>query len=185
MWYPYVFKNFPVCCDPHNQRLSCSQWSSNRFFFFFLEFPCFFYDPANVGNWMSGPSAFSKPTLYIWKFSIHILLKPTLKDFEHNLTSMWNEHNCPVAWIFFITTRFSPQQGCDPWRGWILYAKAKNYLNDKVYIFKFQRHSVLLHMNWWYQYKPIIFYLFKKCTFLHLSFWVWCIKRNCIHLPTF
>ena len=157
--------------------------------FFFLEFPCFLYDPANIGNLISGPSAFSKPSLYIRKFSIHILLKPTLKDFEPNFTSMLNEHNCPVVWIFFITIRFSPQQGYDPWRDWILYAKAKNYLNDKVCIFKFQRHSysysVLLHMNWWYRYKPMIFYLFKKCTFLDLSFWAWCSKRNCIHLPTF
>ena len=96
---------------------------------------------------------------------------------------------CTIVWIFFITIRFSPQQGYDPWRDWILYAKAKNYLNDKVCIFKFQRHSysysVLLHMNWWYRYKPMIFYLFKKCTFLDLSFWAWCSKRNCIHLPTF
>ena len=65
--------------------------------FFFLEFPCFLYDPANIGNLISGPSAFSKPSLYIRKFSIHILLKPTLKDFEPNFTSMLNEHNCPVV----------------------------------------------------------------------------------------
>ena len=51
----------------------------------FLEFPCFFYDPTNVGNLISGSSASSKSSLYIWKFSVHILLKPTLKDFEHNL----------------------------------------------------------------------------------------------------
>ena len=56
-------------------------------FFFFLEFPCFLYDPANVENLISDPSAFSKPSLYIWKFSIHILLKPSLKDFERNVTA--------------------------------------------------------------------------------------------------
>jgi len=54
----------------------------------FLEFPWFFYDPTNVGSLISGSSAFSKPSLYIWKFSIHVLLKPVLKDFEHNLVSM-------------------------------------------------------------------------------------------------
>ena len=54
----------------------------------FLRFPCFLYDPTNVGNLVSGSSAFSKPTLYIWNFSVHLLLKPSLKDFEHNLTSM-------------------------------------------------------------------------------------------------
>ena len=54
----------------------------------FLEFCCFFYDPVNVGNLISGSSTFSKSSLYIWKFLIHILLKPSLTDFEHNLASM-------------------------------------------------------------------------------------------------
>ena len=54
----------------------------------FLEFPCFFYEPVDVGNLTSGSSAFSKSGVYIWKFSVHILLKPSLKDFEHNLASM-------------------------------------------------------------------------------------------------
>ena len=48
----------------------------------------FFYDPMDVGNLISGPSAFSKPSLYICKFSVYILLNPSLKDFEHNLASM-------------------------------------------------------------------------------------------------
>ena len=59
----------------------------------FLEFPCFLYDPENVGNLISDSSAFSKPTLYIWTFSIQVLLKSSLKDFEHNLTSMGSEGN--------------------------------------------------------------------------------------------
>ena len=63
----------------------------------FLEFPCFLYDPVNVGNWISGSSAFSKPSLYIWKFLVHLLLKLYLKDFEDNLTSMQNECNCMVV----------------------------------------------------------------------------------------
>ena len=49
----------------------------------FLEFYCFFCDPMDVGNLISGSSAFSKTSLNIWKFSVHILLKPSLKDFEH------------------------------------------------------------------------------------------------------
>ena len=53
-----------------------------------LEFSCFFCDPAYVGNFISGSSAFSKSSLNIWKFLVHILLKPGLEDFEHNLTSM-------------------------------------------------------------------------------------------------
>ena len=63
----------------------------------FLEFPCPFYDSVNVGNLISGSSAFSKPSLYITRVSIHVLLKTNLKDFEHNLTSMRNEHSCPVV----------------------------------------------------------------------------------------
>ena len=55
---------------------------------FFLELTCFLHDPANIGNLISGSSAFSKSGLYIWKFSIHVLLKPSLKDFEHNLTNV-------------------------------------------------------------------------------------------------
>jgi len=54
----------------------------------FLEFLCVLSDPAIVGNLISGSFAFSKLSLYIWKFLVHILLKPSLKDFEHNLTSM-------------------------------------------------------------------------------------------------
>ena len=50
----------------------------------FLEFPCFLYDPMKVGNLISGSSSFSKSSLYIWKFLVHILLKPNLKDFEQD-----------------------------------------------------------------------------------------------------
>ena len=54
----------------------------------FLEFSWFFYNSVDVGNLISGSSAFSKVNLYIWKFSVHILLKPSLKDFEHCLASV-------------------------------------------------------------------------------------------------
>ena len=62
----------------------------------FLEFLCFLYDPADVGNLISRSSAFSKPSLYVWKFSVHVLLKLSLKDFEHNLISIGSKHNRPV-----------------------------------------------------------------------------------------
>ena len=52
---------------------------------FFLEFPCFLYDPVDVSNLISGSSAFSKSSLFIWNFLVHILLKPSLKDFEDYL----------------------------------------------------------------------------------------------------
>ena len=53
------------------------------------------------GNLISASSAFSKYNLYIWKFSVHKLLKPSLKNFEHYLASMWNERNCGIVWTFF------------------------------------------------------------------------------------
>ena len=68
---------------------------------FFLEFPCLLYDPVNVGNLTSGSSVFSKLSLYIWRLSIHVLLKPSLKDFENNLISMQNAHSYTVVCSFF------------------------------------------------------------------------------------
>ena len=67
----------------------------------FLESPCFLDDPTNVGTLISGSSAFSKYSLYIWKFSVRILLMPSLKDFEHYLARMWNKHNCNIVWNIF------------------------------------------------------------------------------------
>ena len=53
--------------------------------------------PANVGNLISGSSVFSKPNLDIWKFLVHIMLKPSMEDFRHDLTSMGDEVNCPMV----------------------------------------------------------------------------------------
>ena len=66
----------------------------------FLELSCFFHDPADVGNLISGSSAFSKTSLNIWNFMVHVLLKHGLENFEHYFTSMWNECNCAVVWAF-------------------------------------------------------------------------------------
>ena len=67
----------------------------------FLEFSCFFNDPMDVGHSISGSSAFSKSSLSIWKFLVHIPLKPGLENFEHYFASMWDECNCTVVWTFF------------------------------------------------------------------------------------
>ena len=67
----------------------------------FLELSCFFHDPADVGNLVSGSSVFSKYSLNIWKFTVHILLKPGLENFEHHFTSVWDECNCVVVWVSF------------------------------------------------------------------------------------
>ena len=67
----------------------------------FLERSCFSYDPTDVGHLISCSSAFSKSSLNIWKFSVHILLKPSLENFEHYFTSVWDECNSVVVWTFF------------------------------------------------------------------------------------
>ena len=58
-------------------------------------------DPMDVGNLISGSSAFSKSSLNIWKFMVHILLKPGLEKFEHYFASVWDECNCVIVWAFF------------------------------------------------------------------------------------
>ena len=68
----------------------------------FLELSCFFYDAVDVGNLISGSSAFSKSSLNIWEFSVHILLRPSLENFEHYFASVWNECNCALTWTFFV-----------------------------------------------------------------------------------
>ena len=72
----------------------------------FLEFPCFLCDTMDAGNLISGSSAFSKSSLYIWKFLVHVLLKTSLKDLDYCLDSMWKEHNWIVVCIFFALPFF-------------------------------------------------------------------------------
>ena len=67
----------------------------------FLELSCFFNDPDAVGNLNSGSSAFCKSSLNIWKFTVCVLLKPGLENFEHHFTSVWDECNCAIVWAFF------------------------------------------------------------------------------------
>ena len=67
----------------------------------FLEHSCFFDYPVDIGNLISGSSAFLKTSLNIWKFTVQILLKPGLKNFEHYFTSVWDECNGAVVWAFF------------------------------------------------------------------------------------
>ena len=84
VWYSLLFKNFPLFVVIHTVK----GFSVVNEADVFLEFFCFFYDPEDVGNLIPGSSAFSKSSLNIWKFSVHVLLKPSLKDFEHYLASM-------------------------------------------------------------------------------------------------
>ena len=83
VWYSHLFKNLPQFVVIHTVK-SFSIVNEAEVDIF-LEFSCFFYDPADVGNLFPGSSAFCESILYIWKFLVHILLKPTLKNFEHYL----------------------------------------------------------------------------------------------------
>ena len=69
----------------------------------FLEFPCFFSYPVNVGNLISGAFSFSKPRLDFWKFLVN-MLKPRMQDFNHDLTRIGDECNCLMVRTFFSTT---------------------------------------------------------------------------------
>ena len=82
--YYDLFKDFPVCCDPHKGFGIVNKAKVDVF----LELSCFFDDLVDVGNLISGSSAFSKTSLNIWKFTVHILLKPGLENFEHYFASV-------------------------------------------------------------------------------------------------
>ena len=75
-------------------------WLGHLFFWNCI-FLSFLWSSIYFGSLISGSSAFSKSSLYIWKFLVHILLKPSLKNFEHYLASMWNECNYTVLWTVF------------------------------------------------------------------------------------
>ena len=79
-----------------------TMWITRNWSRCLLKFLCFLCDPTNIANLIAGSSAFSKSNMYMWNFSVDILLNPSLKDFEHNFASMWTELNCMVVWTFFI-----------------------------------------------------------------------------------
>ena len=93
--YSHLFKNFPqfVMINTVNETEVDN----------FLEFPCFLYDPTDVGNLISGSSTFSKSGLYIWKFLVYVPLKSSLKDFENNFSKMWNESQSQASSIVHWT----------------------------------------------------------------------------------
>ena len=86
VWYSHLFQNFPQFTVIHTVKgfgiVNKAEVDV------FLEFSCFFYDPADVGNLISDSSAFSKSSLDILKFSVHVLLKPILENFEHHFSSV-------------------------------------------------------------------------------------------------
>ena len=86
VWYSHLLKNFPQFIVIH--AVKGFGVVNKAEIDVFLDFSCFFDDPVDVGNLISGSSAFSKFSLNIWKFSVHILLKPLVEDFEHYFASM-------------------------------------------------------------------------------------------------
>ena len=86
VWYSHLLKNFPQFVVIHTVK--GFGIVNKEEVDVFLELSCFFDDPTDVGNLNSGSSAFSKSSLNIWKFTVHVLLKPGLENFEHYFSSM-------------------------------------------------------------------------------------------------
>ena len=99
VWYSHLSQNFPQFIVLHTVKgfgiVNKAEIDV------FLELSCFSHDPADVGNLISGSSAFSKTSLNIWKFTVHVLLKPGLENFEYYFSSMWDECNGAVVGAFF------------------------------------------------------------------------------------
>ena len=99
VWYSHLFQNFLQFIVIHTVKgfgiVNKAEIDV------FLELSCFFDDLLGVGNLTSGSSAFSKTSLNIWKFTVHVLWKPGLDNIEHYFPSMWDECNCAVVWAFF------------------------------------------------------------------------------------
>ena len=98
VWYSHHLKNFPQFVVIHRVKGFGIVNKADAF----LELSRFFDDPTDIGNLISGSSAFCKSSLNIWKFRVHILLKPGLENFEHYFASVWDECNCEVVWTFFV-----------------------------------------------------------------------------------
>jgi len=99
VWYSHLFKNFQQFLVIHTVKSFAIVNKAEVDVI--LEFSRFFDDQADVGNLISGSSAFSKFSLNTWKFTNHVLLKPGLENFEHYFPSVWDEYNCVVVWTFF------------------------------------------------------------------------------------
>ena len=99
VWYSHLFQNFP----PSIVILTVKGFGivNKAEVDVFLELSCFFHDLVDVGNLISGSSAFSKRSLYIREFTVHVLLKPGLENFERYFTGVWDECNWAVVWAFF------------------------------------------------------------------------------------
>ena len=97
VWYFHLFKNFPQFVVIHTVK--GFNLVNKAKIDIFLELSCFFDDPTDVNNLISASSAFSKSSLNIWKFTVHIVLKSSLDIYEHYVASVWDECNCAsIPW---------------------------------------------------------------------------------------
>ena len=101
VWYSHLFKSFPQFIMIHT--IKGFEVVDETELDVFLEFTSFLYDPANVGNLISVPLFFSKPSLDIWKFLVCVMLKPSMLDFQHDLSSMEDGCNCLMVSTFIST----------------------------------------------------------------------------------
>ena len=99
VWHSHLFQNFPQFIVIHTVK--GFGIVNKAKIDVFLELSCFFDESADVDILVSAPSAFSKTSLNIWNFIVQILLKPALENFRHYFTSVWDECNCVVVWLFF------------------------------------------------------------------------------------
>ena len=99
VWYSHLLKNFPQFVVIHTVKgfgiVNKTEIDV------FPKLSCFFYNPKDAGKLVSGSSAFSKSSLNICKFSVHVLLKPRLENFEDDFARVWDECSCAVVWTFF------------------------------------------------------------------------------------
>ena len=93
VWYSHLFQNFPQCVVIHTGKGFGIVNKADVF----LELACLSDDPMDVGSLISGSSAFSKTSLNIRKFTVHVLLKLGLENFEHYFASVWEECNCVIV----------------------------------------------------------------------------------------
>ena len=108
IWYSHLFQNFPQFVVIHTVK--CFGIVNKTEVDVFLELSCFIDDSTDVGNLISPSSAFSKSSLNIWKFIVHVLLKPGLENFEHYFASIWNEKG--------MANHFSIVALRTPWTVW-------------------------------------------------------------------
>ena len=95
VWYSHLFQNFPQFIVIHT--IKGFGIVNKAEIDVFLELSCFLNDPTDVANFISDSSAFSKTSLNIWNFTVHVLLKPGLENFQHYFTSMLDECSCVVV----------------------------------------------------------------------------------------